>query len=42
MVRLRLEPSSGQEAVLRSIERLAYGTSALIAAIAILMEVKPF
>jgi len=33
---------AGADAALRAVERLAYGMSALIAAIAALMEVKPF
>jgi len=33
---------AGRDAALRGVERLAYGMSALIAAIAALMEVKPF
>ena len=42
IARRQLGSGREQEAVLRSIERLAYGMSALIAAIAVLMEVKPF
>lgn len=38
----RIGRDSEREAVLRTIERLAYGMCALIAAIAVLMEVKPF
>jgi hypothetical protein len=34
--------TTGREAVLRRIERLAYGMSVLIAAITVLMEVRPF
>lgn len=37
-----LGTDAGRDAALRGIERLAYGMSALIAAIAALMEVKPF
>ena len=37
-----LGPGAGRDAALRGIERLAYGMCALIAAIAALMEVKPF
>lgn len=33
---------TGRDVALRGIERLAYGVSALIAAITVLMEVKPF
>jgi hypothetical protein len=42
LVKRELEPESGRDAALRGVERLAYGMSALIAAIAVLMEAKPF
>ncbi len=42
VVRRGLGPDAGRDAALRGVERLAYGMSALIAAIAALMEVKPF
>jgi hypothetical protein len=37
-----LAADTGRDVALRGIERLAYGVSALIAAITVLMEVKPF
>jgi uncharacterized membrane protein len=37
-----LGPDAGRDAALRRIERLAYGMSALVAAITALMEVQPF
>ena len=42
VVRRGLGPDAEREAALRGVERLAYAMSALIAAIAALMEVKPF
>ena len=42
VVRRGLGPDADREAALRGVERLAYGMSGLIAAIAALMEVKPF
>ena len=42
IVRRGFNPDAGAHAALRGIERLAYGMSALIAAITVLMEVKPF
>ena len=42
IVRRELSLDAGRDAALRGIERLAYGMSGLIAAIAALMEVKPF
>jgi hypothetical protein len=42
IVKRGLGPDVGREAALRGIERLAYGMSALIAVITVLMEVKPF
>jgi hypothetical protein len=42
VVRRGLGPDVEREAALRGVERLAYAMSALIAAIAALMEVKPF
>jgi hypothetical protein len=37
-----LGPDAGRDTALRRIERLAYGMSALVAAIAVMMEIKPF
>jgi hypothetical protein len=41
-VRKGLGEESGNEFVLRRVERMAYGMCALIAVITVLMEVKPF
>ena len=41
-VRRGLGQEMGEAAVLRRLERIAFGMSALIAAITVLMEVKPF
>jgi uncharacterized membrane protein len=42
LIRRDVGSNRGQDSALRGVERLAYGMSALIAAIAILMEAKPF
>ena len=42
IVRRGLEADTGASAGLRGLERLAYGMSALIAAITVLMETRPF
>ena len=41
-IRRELVHADARDAVLRRVERLAYGMCALVAAITILMEVKPF